>query len=151
VITFSVCVSLIILVLIAAIFGLPSSDWVMPEDRDLYFPSFFKSEGFYRACLINLSFAGISTAAAAIQFVKYAAFWMICDPLLAILANLAFGLFAALSLGSRSSEIRNKKRWWWAISLLVIGFALFIFAVWTTVALSGTDAPAASLSATGKK
>lgn len=136
-ITFSICVSLVILALIAAIFAQQSSDWVLPKDREMYFPPFFKSEGFYRSFLINLSFAGISTAAAAIQFVKYKTFWMICDPLLAIFLNLGLGLFASLCLKSESSEIESNKRWVWSIGLLVIGTILFGFAVWTTVSLSG--------------
>ena len=53
-ITFSICISLVILAVIAAIFSSRSSDWVLPADRNLYFPPFFKSEGFYRAVLINL-------------------------------------------------------------------------------------------------
>ena len=135
-ITFSICISLVILAVIAAIFSQQPSDWVLPVDRDLYFPPFFKSEGFYRAVLINLSFAGISTAAAAIQFVKYTKFWMIWDPLLAILLSLGLGLLAALCLKSESSEIKTPKRWCWAIGLLVVGILVFIFAVGTTVSLS---------------
>jgi hypothetical protein len=141
-ITFSICISLVILALIAAIFSQQPSDWVLPADRDLYFPPFFKSEGFYRAVLINLSFAGISTAAAAIQFVKYTTYWMIRDPLLAIFLNLGLGLVAALCLKSESSEMKTWKRWVWAIGLLILGIALFSFAVWTTVSLSSPTPPA---------
>jgi hypothetical protein len=140
-ITFSVLLSLVILALIAAIFSQQPSDWILPADRDMYFPPFFKSEGFYRAFLINLSFAGLSTSAAAIQSVKYTKFWMICDPLFAILLNLAFGLFAALSLKSESSEIPTTRRWAWAISLLIVGVVVFGFAGLTTVELSGTRLP----------
>lgn len=133
--------SLVILAVIAAIFAQQSSDWVLPRDRDMYFPPFFKSEGFYRSFLINLSFAGISTAAAAIQFVKYQTIWMICDPLLAIFLNLGLGLFAALCLKSESSEIESKKRWGWSIGLLIAGTLLFGFAIWTTVSLSSAPTP----------
>ncbi len=135
-ITFSICISLVILAVIAAIFSQQPSDWVLPKYRDMYFPPFFKSERFYRAVLINLSFAGISTAAAAIQFVKYTTFWMICDPLLAIFLNLGIGLVAALCLRSESSEMTTPWRWVWAVGLLVMGVALFGFAIWTTVSLS---------------
>ncbi len=62
-ITFSVCLSLLILAFIAAIFSQQHNDWVLNRDRHLYVPTFFQSEGFYRAFLINVSFAGISTAA----------------------------------------------------------------------------------------
>ncbi|MGA2443674.1 MAG: hypothetical protein ACLQNE_39125 [Thermoguttaceae bacterium] len=140
-ITFSICISLVILAVIAAIFSQQPSDWVLPADRDLYFPPFFKSEGFYRAVLINLSFAGISTAAAAIQFVKYSTFWMICDPLLAIFLNLGLGLFAALCLKPESSEMKTLRRWAWAFGLLILGIVLFGFAVWTTVLLSSPPRP----------
>lgn len=140
-ITLSICLLLVILALIAAIFSQLSSDLVLPVDRDLYFPPFFKSEGFYRSFLINLSFAGISTAAAAIQFVKYQVFWMMCDPLLAIFLNLFFGLLAALCLRSASSEIESRKRWIWTIILLVVGMMMFGFAVWTAVKLGTSPRP----------
>ena len=135
-ITFSICLSLFILALLAAVFSQQTSDWVLPANRDLYFPPFFKSEGFYRAFLINLSFAGISTAASAIQFVKYSTFWMICDPLLSIFLNLGLGLFVAICLRSESTEIQSRKRWIWAIGLLSTGVVLFAFAAWTTVSLA---------------
>lgn len=147
-ITFSICVSLVILALIAAIFAQQSSDWVLPEDREMYFPPFFKSEGFYRSFLINLSFAGISTSAASIQFVKYDSFWMICDPLLAIFLNLGLGLFAALCLKSESSEIENRKRWGWSIGLLVAGALIFSFAVGTTVYLASTTSSTTTTTST---
>jgi len=135
------------LALLAAVFAQQSSDWVLPQDRDLYFPPFFKSEGFYRSFLINLGFAGISTAAAGIQFVKYTSFWMVRDPLLAIFLNLGIGLVAALCLRSQSTEISSRKRWGWALALLGVGAAVFLFAVWTTVSL-GAHASSASPPAT---
>lgn len=140
-ITLSICLLLVILALIAAIFSQLSSDLVLPADRDLYFPPFFKSEGFYRSFLINLSFAGISTAAAAIQFVKYREFWMVCDPQLAIFLNLFFGLLAALCLRSASSEIESRKRWTWTAILLIVGVLMFGFAAWTTVHLAPSRSP----------
>ena len=116
-ITFSVCVSLILLAVIAAIFSQQHSDWVLDIDRHRFFPPFFKSEGFYRAFLINLSFAGVSTAAGALQNVKYVLFWMICDPFLAILLNLGLGLFAALSLTAETKEFRTTERRYWTVAL----------------------------------
>lgn len=139
--TFSVCASLVILAVIAAVFSQQHSDWVLPTDRDAFFPPFFKSEGFYRAVLINLSFAGISTAATALQFGKYMTFWMVRDPFLAILLNLALGLFAALSLRAESTEIKNRTRCAWVIVQSLIGMVFFAFAVWTTVTLVNEKPP----------
>lgn len=135
-ITFSICMSLLILALLAALISQQTSDWVLPANRDLYIPPFFMSEGFYRAFLINLSFASISTSASAIQFVKYSTFWMICDPMLSIFLNLGLGLFVAICLRSESSEIQSVKRWIWTFVLLIAGAFLFAFAAWTTVCLS---------------
>ena len=119
-ITLSICLSLIILALLAAVFSQQSSDWVLPNDLDMYFPPFFKSEGFYRAFLINLSFAGISTAASAIQFVTYTSFWTLCDPFLAILMNLGLGLFASMSLKSETKGFTSGERKTWTIWVLVL-------------------------------
>jgi hypothetical protein len=137
VITLSVCLYLILLALIAAIFSQQHSDWVLDTDRDKYFPPFLKSEGFYRAFLINLSFAGISTAATAIQHVKYTSFLTLCDPLLAILLNLSLGLFAALSLSAETKPFKRRERRLWTTCLVIIGGMCFAIAVWTTVQLAG--------------
>lgn len=137
--TFSICLLLVILAIINAVFAQQTSDWVLPANRDLYYPPFLKSEGFYRAFLINLSFAGISVAATGIQHVRYVEFWMISDPLLAIFLNLGVGLFVAISLKSESAEISTDNRRWWVRCLLAVGLLLFAFSVWTSVG-SGSDA-----------
>lgn len=136
-ITFSVCLSLVILALIAAIFSQQHNAWVLNIDHDLYVPPFFLSEGFYRAFLINLSFAGISTAAGAIQHVRYTAFWMLNDPFLAILVNLGFGLLAALVLVADSTAIQSRRRKVWTTVMVVAGFICFGFAVGVTAKLAG--------------
>lgn len=136
-ITLSVCVSLILLAIIAAVFGQQHSSWVLDTDRDRFFPPFFLSEGFYRAFLINLSFAGISAAAGAVQFVRYASFWMVCDPFLAILLNLSVGLFAALALSADSKEFKSSRRRNWTIVVVAAGVLCFGFAVWATAQLAG--------------
>lgn len=136
--TLSICLLLVILAAINAVFSQPISDWVLPTNRDLYYPPFLKSEGFHRAFLINLSFAAISTAATGIQHVSYEKFWMIRDPLLAIFLNLALGLFVAFSLKSATREPESDNRRWWVRCLFVAGFALFAFSAWTAVAVTPT-------------
>jgi hypothetical protein len=132
-ITLTICISLIVLAALNAFFGQSSSDWVLPEDRELYFPPFLKSEGFYRSFLINLTFASIATAANGFQHVRYTQFLMWNDPLLAILFNLVLCIFAAVSLRSDSREVRGKGRIGWLVFLFLIGTALFIYSVSTAL------------------
>lgn len=136
--TLSICLLLVILAAINAVFSQPISDWVLPTNHDLYYPPFLKSEGFYRAFLINLSFAAISTAATGIQHVQYETFWMIRDPLLAIFLNLALGLFVAFSLRSEASEPETDNRRWWVRCLFIAAFVLFAFSAWTAAGLTVT-------------
>ncbi|HEV8000106.1 MAG TPA: hypothetical protein VGP63_09515, partial [Planctomycetaceae bacterium] len=91
--------------------------------------------------LINLSFAGISTAAAAVQYVKYPSFWVLCDPFMAILFNLGFGLFAALSLSAETNPFRSRERRVLTSCLVILGGLCFAMAVWTTVQLTGPKGP----------
>lgn len=132
-ITLSICLSLLLLAFLNAVFAQPSSDLVLPVDRELYFPPFLKSEGFYRSFLINVTFAGISTAANGFHHVTYSQFLMVYDPLLAILLNLTLGIIAAISLRSDSRELLSRQRITWVVIFLCIGVLLFVFSVSTAI------------------
>ena len=132
-ITLSICLSLLLLAFLNAVFAQPSSDLVLPVDRELYFPPFLKSEGFYRSFLINVTFAGIATAANGFNYVKYSQFLMVFDPLLAILLNLTLGIIAAISLRSDSRELLSRQRIIWVVIFLFIGILLFVFSVSTAI------------------
>ncbi len=135
-ITLTICIGLVLLAGLNAFFGLPSNDWILPKDRELFLPPIFKSEGFYRSFLINITFASIATAATGFQYVRYTRFFMWNDPLLAIFSNLVLCVFAAISLRSDSTETRGRRRAKMLMILFGIGAGLFVYSVSTAIPAS---------------
>ena len=121
--TLSACLCIIILAFINAIFGQPTSDYVQSADRSIYFPPFFRSEGFYRSCLINLSFGGISIATSNLAMIKYDDFFILRDPALGIFMNMGFGIIVSLILVSSPDPPRKRVWPFFVLSVLLIAFS----------------------------
>ena len=138
-ITFSTCICVVLLAFIAATFSQQTSDLVCQSDREFFVPPFFKSEGFYRAFLINLSFAGITTAATSLYTVSNTSFWILRDPMLAIFLNLLVGVLASFSLEVDSDPPKNRPRKCWLTTLLILGILLYSLSVWTAVGKSESN------------
>jgi hypothetical protein len=134
VLTLTICLSLLLLACLNAVFSQSPDDWLLPQDANFYLPPFFTRESFYRTLLINITFGGIAVAANGFQFVSYSAFFMWKDPLLAVLLNLGLGVFAAFALSPAPRDLReHPDRQRWVIGLMFGGVVLFIFAIATAV------------------
>lgn len=143
--TLATCAVFILLAFVAAVFAQAPKDFVLPSDRELYVNPFFRSEGFYRSFLINLSFAGISTAATGAHFNNHQTFWVFLDPTLALVLNLVVGLMASLLLLADSEPLRTQMRGKLVIGLVSIGFFAFIFSVASIDNSSTPQSPSKSL------
>ena len=133
VITLSTSLCVILLAMIAAVFSQPTADLVLESDRNLFLPPFFKQEGFYRAFLINLSFAGITTAATSLYRAVPTTFWIVRDPMLTLFLNLFIGTLASFTLEAEASPPKNKCRFAWLATLLCLGIISYGLSVWAVL------------------
>jgi hypothetical protein len=133
ILTVIVCVVFLLLAGINAYFSQPPNDFVLPDDYEHFIPTTFKSEGFYRAFVINVAFLGIATVTSKFQYGDPKGFSIPVPAMLALVSNIAFSCIAASFLKCSSNRIVSGKRIKLVIAMILVSLIVYAFSVYALV------------------